>query len=76
MRASHATPALVLLACGVLLGGCLRLKYDRCAQLPPHPECLDAGTDAGPPDAPPDSPAEGPPDAPLEIDAATSDSGG
>lgn len=38
-----AALSVVLLA----LSGCLRVTYDRCSELPPHPDCADGGTDAG-----------------------------
>jgi len=39
---------LLLLLVGALASGCLRQRFDLCAQNPPHPECL---LDAGPIDA-------------------------
>jgi hypothetical protein len=54
----------VAVVIGMLASGCLRNKFDLCAQLPPDPNCayLDASTDASA-------------DAGLDasIDAATTD---
>jgi hypothetical protein len=27
--------------------GCLRIRYDRCREDPPHPDCFDAALDGG-----------------------------
>ena len=38
----------------IALSGCIRMDFNLCDDDPPHPECLDAGTDAavdGGPDA-------------------------
>lgn len=49
---------------GALASGCLRTKFDLCAQLPPDPNCayLDGGADAGvvPSDAGTDAAADAP----------------
>lgn len=57
---------LALLLVSLVLPGCLRTRIDRCAEIPPHPECaaLDAGRDAPADDAgASDAPAE---DAPTD----------
>ena len=30
----------------IALSGCVRIDFNLCDDDPPHPECLDAGTDA------------------------------
>lgn len=59
-----------LLLLGLALSGCLRISFDRCTEVPPHPECaaLDAGRDAAadagvPEDAPGDVGGDAPDDA-------------
>ena len=42
---------LAIVAFALALPACLRIRYDRCEEIPPHPECADAGVDAGPIDA-------------------------
>jgi hypothetical protein len=71
----HARIAIVLVA--LFLGGCLRTRFDRCAELLVDCRFLDGGPngDAGPPvDAPPN---DAPPtaDAPSTEDAPTTDGG-
>jgi hypothetical protein len=59
--------------------GCLRNRIDRCAEIPPHPECapLDAGRDATSDGEVPDTPGD---DVPGEdtpgLDAGAVDAGG
>lgn len=62
------------LVVGLAVPGCLRTRIDRCAEIPPHPECaaLDAGRDA-PADAPVDDAV--PADSPTEDAAAAADAG-
>ena len=38
--------AWIAIAAASLLGGCIRMNFDRCADDPPHPDCADL--DAGP----------------------------
>ena len=57
-----AALSVVLLA----LSGCLRVTYDRCSELPPHPDCGDGGTDAAARD-------DASTDAASTIDASTID---
>ncbi|GAB4199226.1 MAG: hypothetical protein OHK0013_09160 [Sandaracinaceae bacterium] len=64
----RATALLAILVTTSASAGCLRRRYDLCAEVPPHPECPLDGAVAG--DAAPDA---GPiADAPTS-DAPTSD---
>jgi hypothetical protein len=38
--------ALVFVVLALASAGCLRLKYDRCEEAIPHPDCFDAAADA------------------------------
>jgi len=71
MRATTTARALLatlLLVSAALASGCLRRRFDLCAETPPHPECpsRDAGRDASEdaPQAPDAGPADVGPDAP------------
>jgi hypothetical protein len=62
-----AALSVVLAVLAAPSAGCLRRRYDLCAEIPPHPECpfdgavsADAALDAGvPDDAPPSDAARG-----------------
>lgn len=56
----RALLALVVLTLALGASGCLRTKFDLCAQDPPDPQCgyLDAGTDAHGDDAGQDAGSE------------------
>ena len=80
---------IVILAGALVLSGCLRTAFNRCTEIPPHPECafLDAGVDAGPradaagedalaSDAPGAEDAGVALDAPMGLDAPENDDAG
>ena len=67
----------------LLCSGCLRTRFDLCAEQPPHPDCLAidgaidaAGLDAGAPDASAALDASASDDASAGDAGATGDDGG
>ncbi len=67
MRAARRALALVMLLVAIASMGCLRRRFNLCAEDPPHPDC--------PRDAGPDADLDAPPvDAPLSSDAPLDDS--
>ncbi|MBN8613502.1 MAG: hypothetical protein J0L92_23105 [Deltaproteobacteria bacterium] len=76
MRALRSAVVLGLFVLAAASTGCLRPRFDLCAEDPPHPDCPsdagpDAAIDAARVDAPTDEDAST--DAPTPVDAPTTD---
>jgi hypothetical protein len=72
MRALRRAVVLGVFVLAAAAAGCLRPRFDLCAEDPPHPDCpFDAGPDAAIDAARVDAPTDedAPADAPTPIDA-------